>query len=190
MCHALIQDLKFFQMLLLIDQELAAQARAGGCLFCDGVLHCADYPRKPRGCLPEACDAFSTRFSFCCNLCRKRCTAMSVRFLGRRVYLGLAVVLVSARHAGQIPAAARRSDALAVPIRTLDRWRKWWREQFPLTPLWQAQCARFMPPVMLDRLPGEFLDRFSGKTEEPLLRLLVFLAPVTNRPLIANQEGR
>ena len=115
---------------------------------------------------------------------------MSVRFLGRRVYLGLAVVLVSARHAGQIPAAVRLGVALSVPIRTLERWRKWWREQFPLTPLWQAQCARFMPPIALLDLPGEFLERFTGKTEEPLLRLLIFLAPLTVRPLIAIREGR
>ena len=190
MCHALLQDLKFFQLLFRIDQELAAQARAGGCLFCDGVLHCADYPRKPRACLLEVQEDFATRFSFCCNLCRKRCTAMSVRFLGRRVYLGLAVVLVSARHAGQIPAAARLGEALAVPIRTLERWRKWWLEQFPLTPLWQAQCARFMPPVAVLDLPGEFLERFAGKAGEPLLRLLVFLAPLSVRPLIAVREGR
>jgi len=189
-CHALLQDLKFFQLLFRIDVELAAQARAGGCPFCDGLLHCADYPRKPRACLPEVQDEFATRFSFCCNLCRKRCTAMSVRFLGRRVYLGLAVVLVSARHAGQIPAAVRLGVALSVPIRTLERWRKWWREQFPLTPLWQAQCARFMPPIALLDLPGEFLERFTGKTEEPLLRLLIFLAPLTVRPLIAIREGR
>ncbi|MEI7957366.1 MAG: hypothetical protein WCJ66_19555 [Verrucomicrobiota bacterium] len=186
----MLQDLKFFQLLFRIDQELAAQARVGGCLFCDGVLHCADYPRKPRACLSEVQDAFSTRFSFCCNLCRKRCTAMSVRFLGRRVYLGLAVVLGSARHAGQIPAAARLSEALTVPIRTLERWRKWWREQFPLTLLWQAQCARFMPPVALLGLPGELLDRFAGKSEAPLLRLLVFLLPLSIRPQFANREGR
>ncbi|MCR4299616.1 MAG: hypothetical protein NUV75_12880 [Gallionella sp.] len=106
------------------------------------------------------------------------------------MYLGLAVVLVSARHAGQIPAAARLGEALAVPIRTLERWRNWWREQFPLTPLWQAQCARFMPPVAVLGLPGEFLQRFAGKTEEPLMRLLLFLAPLSVRALIANREGR
>jgi hypothetical protein len=53
-CHALLQDPKFFQLLKRIDQELAAQARAGRCLFCEGVLHCANDPRKPRACLSEA----------------------------------------------------------------------------------------------------------------------------------------
>ena len=190
MCHALLQDPKFFQLLKLIDQELAAQTRAGGCLFCDGVLHCANFPRKPRACLPEAQDDYDTRFSFCCNRCRKRYTAMSVRFLGQRVYLGLAVVLVSARHAGQIPAAAGLEAGLGIPIRTLERWRQWWQSEFALTPLWQAQCARFMPPVAISRLPGELLERFAGQTAEPLLRLLLFLTPLTVRPLIALRKGR
>ena len=189
-CHALLQDPKFFQLLKRIDQELAAQARADGCLVCDGVLHCANYPRKPRACLSEAQDDYDTRFSFCCNWCRKRHTAMSVRFLGRRVYLGLAVVLVSARHAGQTPVAARLGEGLGIPIRTLDRWRQWWQTDFALTPLWQAQCARFMPSVATHRLPGELLERFTGEAQEVLARLLLFLTPLTVRSLIAIVEGR
>ena len=115
---------------------------------------------------------------------------MSVRFLGRRVYLGLAVVLVSARHAGQTPAAARLEAGWGIPIRTLERWRRWWQTDFALTPLWQAQCARFMPPVATVRLPGELLDRFAGEAQEALMRLLYFLTPLTVRSLIAIKEGR
>jgi hypothetical protein len=106
------------------------------------------------------------------------------------LYLGLAVVLVSARHAGQTPAAARIGEGLGVPIRTLERWRGWWQSDFALTPLWQAQRARFMPPVATDRLPGGLLDRFSGEAHEVLMRLLYFLTPLTVRPLIVVGEGR
>ena len=81
-------------MLLRMDQELAQQTRACGCA-CGGVLHRGDYPRKLRGCLIEFRVDFETRFSFCCSLCRKRTTSISVRFLGRRVYLAMAVVLVA-----------------------------------------------------------------------------------------------
>jgi len=158
-CHALLQDPKFFRLLYRIDQELAAQARADGCLFCDGVLHIANYPRKPRACLPEAQDDYDTRFSFCCHRCRKRCTSMSVRFLGRRVYLGLAVVLVSARPAGESPAAARRVAGSGVPIRTLERWRQWWQSEFTLTPLWQAQCARFMQGERMNLIQDRGVQR-------------------------------
>ena len=190
MSYALLKDLRFFQLLHRVDQELAAEARAGGCVFCGGVLHSANYPRKPRACLAEAQNAYETRFSFCCSVCRKRCTSMSVRFLGRRVYLGLAVVLVSARHAGQIPAAARLEAGSGIPIRTLERWRQWWQRDFALTPLWQAKCARFMPPVDIGRLPGALLERFVGQTAEPLLRLLLFLSPLTVRFMITIREGR
>ncbi len=114
---------------------------------------------------------------------------MSVRFLGRRVYLALAVVLGCARHAGHNPAAAQLCTALNLAVRTLQRWRAWWREHFAKTPLWQAQCARFMPPVATERLPASLIERFGGNTEEALLRLLVFLAPVTVRAC-ALREGR
>ena len=107
---------------------------------------------------------------------------MSVRFLGRRVYLALAVVLGSARHAGQNPAAARLCTTLNVPVRTLQRWRQWWVEQFPLTPLWHAASARFMPPVATDLFPASLLERFAGNAGQALMRLLVFLRPITARP--------
>ncbi len=104
---------------------------------------------------------------------------MSVRFLGRRVYLSLAVVLVSARPAGPTPAAAQLGLTLGVARHTLARWFHWWREQFPLTPLWQASGARFMPPIPEEQLPGELIARFVGPAYEALMRLLVWLSPVT-----------
>jgi hypothetical protein len=79
---------------------------------------------------------------------------------------------------------------LQVPVRTLGRWRQWWRDQFPLTPLWQAACARFMPPVVTDQLPASLLQRFVGQGHETLMRLLLFLTPLRARPVIALQEGR
>ncbi len=178
MCHALLYDPKFLALLLRIDHELAAQTRVEGCR-CGGALHRADYPRKPRGCPVEVRPDHSSRLSFCCSVCRRRATSMSVRFLGRRVYLGLAVVLVSARPAGPTPAAARLGLALGVARRTLARWRDWWHEQFPQTALWRAACARFMPPVPEALLPGELIERFTGPAHEALMRLLVWLSPVT-----------
>jgi hypothetical protein len=101
----------------------------------------------------------------------------------------LAVVLGSARHAGQNPAAARLSGTLDIPVRTLERWRRWWRDDFPLTPLWQAACARFMPPVATKHCPASLLERFAGDAEEALMRLLVFLSPITVRT-VALRDGR
>lgn len=189
MCHALVQNPKFFRLLLRIDQELAAEVRAAGC-GCGGVLHCADYPRKPRACPAELRPDFASRLSFCCNRGhRQRATPQSVRFLGPRVYLGLAVVLESTRPAAQLPGAARLSTTLDISIRTLQRWRQWWCEQFPLTALWQAAGARFMPPPAIALFPASLLERFAGNAEEALLRLLVFLRPLTVATPALN-EGR
>ncbi len=188
MCHALLQDSRFFRLLLQIDTELAAQSRAGGC-HCGGALHCANYPRKPRCCLDEVRADYELRFSFCCNRCRKRTTSVSVRFLGRRVYLGLAVVLMSAGRAEATSAVAALGETMEVPARTVQRWRNWWVEQLPLTPLWQATCARFVPPVALNRLPGSLIERFVGAEAEPLMRLLYFLSPLTVGQRVTLDEG-
>lgn len=93
MCQAFLYDSRFYRQLFELDQMSAAEVRAGGCDSCAGVLHSARYPRKPRG-IREALDAsYDTRLSFCCaeDGCRRRHTPPSVRFLGRKVYLGTLV---------------------------------------------------------------------------------------------------
>ena len=82
-----------YQLLEKVDADLTEKTRQEGCLFCGGTLHRSDYARKPRG-GPQ----WDTRFSFCCAQegYRQRHTPPSMRFMGRRVYAGLVVVLVSA----------------------------------------------------------------------------------------------
>ena len=180
MCHFLVQDPTFFAVLLAIDQEQAVLTQAAGCA-CEGRLHCANYPRKPRGCLPEFRSSFDRRFSFCCSTCRKRTTATSVRFLGRRVYLALVVVLSSSRHAGS-NSAAPLLTSLAIPLRTLERWRAWWRGAFTHTPLWLSACGAFMPALDAEQLPAVLLERFIGADAlSRMSALLRFLTPLTVR---------
>ena len=181
MCHALLHDPRFFTLLLQIDQELAAQTQGEGCV-CSGPLHRADYPRKPRGCPPEARGSVERRFSFCCHRCRKRTTSPSVRFFGRRVYLSLVLVLSSSRHAGSNSAAARLVADLGIAWHTLRRWQAWWQEAFARTPLWLAACGAFMPPLDLARLPEVLLERFVGADAATRMSAaLRFLAPLTVR---------
>lgn len=190
MCHAFLQNPNFLLHLLQIDTDLAAEMRAARCIYCACTLHRSNYPRKPRCCLDKLFDEFSTRFSFCCSDCRKRNTPVSVRFLGRRVYLGLAVVLMSASRTADTSKVAKLSGILHVPARTIQRWREWWVNQFPHTTLWQANCARFMPPIEICMLPDSLIERFVDSAEEALQRLLIFLSPLTiSRPVTLN-EGR
>jgi hypothetical protein len=104
-----------------------------------------------------------------------------VRFLGRKVYLGVLIVLVTAMEHG-LSAKRRRQliDTLGVPPQTLERWRHWWREVFANGPLWRMERARFMPPVPIDQLPGGLLGRlFAADLPGRLIRFLHLIAPVT-----------
>ena len=106
---------------------------------------------------------------------------MSVRFLGRRVYLSLVMVLMSVKQGGPKSSQAKLTGTLAIPAQTLLRWRRWWADIFPMTPFWQANCARFMPPVTSTELPASLIERFTGPAAEALMRLLAFLSPLTVR---------
>jgi hypothetical protein len=165
-------------LLLQIDTELAAQTHATKC-GCGGVLHRANYPRKPKACPKEVVCDFEWRWSFCCNLCRKRSTPMSVRFLGRRVYVALAVVVLAVKRNKINVAITELVETLGIPERTVARWRQWWLGLFPVTALWQSTCARFMPPVPIADLPTSLIARFTGIAHEAMLRLLNFLSPLS-----------
>lgn len=177
-CHTLLQSPQFFQFLLQIDTDLAAQMHASAC-HCGGVLHRANYPRKPKACPEEVLGDFQSRWSFCCNLCRKRSTPMSVRFLGRRVYVALAVVVLAVKRNKINAATTHAGEALGIPERTIARWRQWWLQSFCATTLWQAQCGRFMPSVELTELPHSLVARFTGTAHEAMGHLLKFLSPLS-----------
>ena len=48
MYHDLPRTASFWSFLLAVDEDLAEETRKQGCP-CGGRLHCANYPRKPRG---------------------------------------------------------------------------------------------------------------------------------------------
>jgi hypothetical protein len=73
-------------------------------------------------------------------------------------------------------------QTLAIPERTIARWRHWWLQVFPITPLWQAACARFMPPVQTMNLPTSLIERFTGMVAHRAMHLLAFLTPLSVQP--------
>lgn len=182
MCHAFLNDAKFYRFLFDIDQDIARQVQAGGC-SCGGVPHSACYPRKPRGIRSKLDKSYKTRLSFCCaeEDCRRRSTPPSVRFLGRKVYLGVMVILITALVHGLSP--KRRQglvETLDIWPQTLSRWRKWWREVFPVSRCWQEERGRFIPPVETDQLPGTLLGRLDGRDlRQRLCHCLLLLTPIT-----------
>jgi hypothetical protein len=183
MYHDLPRTASFWLFLFAIDQDLAETVRKQGCT-CGGRLHCANYPRKPGGASVELPKPQRLRLSFCCDRdgCRKRVTPPSVRFLGRKTFLGAIVILVSAMRQGPTPRRVRElSERFRVDPRTIARWHVFWREHFPKTPFWKIARARLVPTVEIVTLPYSLLDAFLlGRDScEAWAQLLRFLAPIT-----------
>jgi hypothetical protein len=178
MSPKLLSSSSFFLFVFLIDQDLAALVRAGGCP-CGGRLHVANYHRKPRGVPDDLPESFTLAFSFSCDRdgCRKRATAPSVRFLERKVYVGLAVVLVIAMRQGLTPYGERQVRAqLGIDRRTVERWRRYWLESFPARAAWQE--LRGLLPSHFDatRLPLALLEHFgAAASDDPTVFIRTFL---------------
>jgi len=183
MYHQLLFDATFWAFLLAVDQDLAKGCRDEKCPSCGCDLHCAKYPRKPRGPrnLP---DEYRFRLSFCCarDGCRKRVTPPSVRFLGRQVYLGAVVILVSAMRQGPTPRRVRElTELFGVSRRTIYRWRDFWNEQFPRTTFWKLARARLVPVFEIVDLPRSVWEAFvrAADDREGWGKLLRFLSPIS-----------
>jgi hypothetical protein len=103
-----------------------------------------------------------------------------VRFLGRRVYLGVVVVLASLlRHGPTRMRVARLRDLLGVSADTLRRWHRWWRQAFVRTAFWNAARGRFARPVDETDLPRDLLVRFGEEPRRQVIATLRFLSPLT-----------
>ena len=144
MYHVLLRDASFWDFLFQVDKQLAEAACQAGCP-CGGRLHRANYPRNPRGGCANLPESYRHRLSFCCERdgCRKRTTPPSVRFLGRKVFLGAVVVLVAAMRQGPSPRRVRElTELFDVDRRTIARWCIFWREHFPQTAFWRVARGR------------------------------------------------
>lgn len=182
MWHRLLSSAKFYELLLKFDEDLSAEVQAAGCQGCRGRLDAANYPRKPRGAAAKLVEGYQMRLSFCCaeEGCRRRHTPPSLRFLGRRVYLGAIVVLACAMQQGATPVRARRlRELLGVSERTLSRWRRWWQSTLVESQFWKEARALLVPPAQPGGLPLSLLERFGGDEEHRLVALLRFLKPVS-----------
>ena len=177
---ASIPDPRLWDLLCLIDEREASRVRCAGCRHCGGALHSAKYARRPRG-VPEAVVSGARgpvlRHSFCCAECRRRTTPASVRFLGRRVYVGLLVLLLPVLLGDGSPTAVSTAcRRLGLSRQTLCRWRRWWQETFADSAFWRAQRGSFRPGVEAPGLPRGLLDGFrKGGLLGRAVRALLFL---------------
>jgi len=174
----LLKDKLLCKLLEKADDDLAEQVKEGGCEHCgEEKLHRGDYKRQPLG-----KPGWDRRRSFNCarDGCRKRKTPPSVRFMGRKVYSGVVVVLVSAMMHGLKPKRVERlRQELGVDERTLKRWRVWWLENFVQSPFWKGARARFIPRIDEEILPLSLVEAFKAEEREGMVKLLKFLSPIS-----------
>jgi hypothetical protein len=171
---------EFFVWLEQADAKTVEQAVAAGCPVCGGPLHHADFERKPRGALiaPEG-EQLVKRFSLCCGRegCRKRLTPPSLRFLGRRVYLGV-VVIVASFVAQALATAHTIRQKTGVPARTVRRWLGWWGGTFLSTEVFVTIRARLVG-VDESKLPVSIVERLPGSPKQQVRAMLDLLWPLT-----------
>lgn len=127
----------FLTLLRELDAKWAKMAKEKGCPHCGGKLDVSNYPRKPRS-LDSFDGLCDRRQSFCCRNdgCRKRLTPFSVRFLGRKIYLEIVILLslCFGINPGIEP----------VPTRTVRRWRGFFKSVLnPIDPFWKTQIGFF-----------------------------------------------
>jgi predicted DNA-binding transcriptional regulator YafY len=109
-------------------------------------------------------------------------TPPSLRFLGRKVFWGVVVLLVPVLRQGPTPKRVERLCAtFGVSVRTLRRWMRWWREAFAASRFFVAARGRFARPLAIETLPGALLELFRSASEptQRVLEALRFLAPIT-----------
>lgn len=180
MYQRLLLDVTFYDALHKLDLEIAAEWRERGCV-CGGRLHRSAYWRKPRPPPGSSWPGWAERESFCCGSegCRRRSTPPSVRFLGRRVYFGAVVVLVSSFLAGGTRSLQKLSDDFGPSRRTLLRWRRWWSRTFVSSATYRRLRGRLLPPPDPDELPRSLLAAVTGNDEQRLLAVLDALRPLS-----------
>lgn len=131
------------------------------------------------------------RASFCCaeEGCRRRATPPSLRFLGRKVFFGVLVLLIPILREGPTAERVRRLEArFGVSRRTLYRWRQWWRETVPRSRWWQQQRGLFAAVVDGEKFPGSLLAAF-GDIEATAERVVAALKLLASLPAgLAEQD--
>jgi hypothetical protein len=178
-----IQKVKLFQLLFLIDEDLAEQQRAKNCPYCKSSVHTSNYPRKPRGGPDNLPEDLLIRHSFCCSeeTCRKRVLPASCRFWDRKVYWGvvilISVTLLQGRTEGN--SAGKLMRLLDVSRQTLKRWMVYFRKDFPVTNKWKRVKGFIGVEIPGDLFPRALvliLIEQTGSVEQGLIKSLKLIS--------------
>jgi hypothetical protein len=149
--------------------------------MCFGNLNQSNYPRKPRG-VPEGTHPdYHIRFSLCCSTegCRKRFTPPSMRFLSRKVYSSVVILLIFLFKPETDESRIEQINTLlgtTLSVETLRRWRHFWTKDVPQTHTWKRLPVH---RILSQDLPISLLALFQETGKQSLLMGLKLILPLT-----------
>lgn len=182
LCAALLSNSSFLSLLAEVDKLEGERMKGARCSECqEGVLHCAYYPRMPRGLKFPLFLSNTRRISFCCSKCRKRTTPPSLQFCGRKVYSSLIVILSLLLRSTRDPRHTLLSirGVLGVSEKTIQRWREL-VVTFLATAEWAALRLTLSPIFSTEHFPSSLMAEFKVKNSdetEAVRRMMHFLSP-------------
>ena len=191
MLPELLQKAKLYQLLFRIDCHFSEIVKQQGCPFCNGTLHQADYPRKPRGPFKNLPEEYQKRHSLCCSCenCRKRSLPPSCRFFGRKVYFWPVILIVMTLRQNKVNSysAGRLMSLFNISRNTLKRWFQYFKYSFPLLPQWQRVRGLIPTHISNHEIPGSllsfYLHHFKDEKMEALIQCLIVLTFGDGLPL-------
>lgn len=183
MIYEFVFRITLYRLLHDIDRDMAEQVRSGRCPHCGGPLHAAPYGRKPRGGPAGIPEEFCVRLSLCCGRegCRRRALPRSCLFLGRKVYWGGIVMVVTAlrqqRRGGW--SIRKLRETFGMSYSTILRWEAFYREAFAKSRRWKELRGLLSSRVRSDELPLSLVEHFmaqGGDGMQRFVELLCFVA--------------
>lgn len=176
MLSELLQSVSLFQILHQIDQDLALACQRVGCPYCHSPLHNAPYTRKPKGGPESIPEEYCVRLSLCCSRedCRRRVLPPSCLFLGRKVYWGAVILIVTTlwQQKPKDNSINMLASKFTVPRNTVVRWIHYFRDVFPKSLGWQRLRGLAPAQISNQNLPRTLLEYFFH-TRTPCLSGLV-----------------
>ena len=181
MYHPLLTDARFHNSLFDLDRLITEQVRQEKCPRCHGNLNQSHFPRQPRGVPEGTVPDYHIRFSLCCSTdgCRKRFTPPSMRFLSRKVYSSVVILLIfilkPETDESRIELINRLLDT-TLSVETLRRWRHFWTQDIPQTHTWKRLALSY---IQAQNLPASILRLFESSGEYSLIMGLKLILPLT-----------
>ena len=181
MYHSLLLNTIFYNSLFALDLQIAHQYQQSHCPFCGGKLHRAHYWRSPLGVPIDVCENYSLRFSYCCASegCRKRLTTPSMRFLSRKQYSSVIILVIFMLKSKTDESKVEEINLLinaSLSVETVRRWRRYWVNK--VTQSHTFTIAAFTHKTALS-MPSSLLAQFKKNAEQSLALALKWLLPLT-----------